>query len=129
MRLLSKDDILSVEDMPKESVDVPEWGGMVYVRSMSASERDAFEQSVSLGSNGSIARNLNNIRARLAVLCLCDESGARMFEDSEAETLGRKSAAALDRIFEVARRLNALTDSDVEELRKNLPAVQSVDST
>ena len=129
MQFLTKGDILSVEDMPKEIVDVPEWGGAVYVRSMSASERDTFEQSVSLGSNGSVTRNLNNIRARLAVLCLCDESGNRMFEDAEAETLGRKSAAALDRIFEVARRLNALTDSDVEELRKNLPAVPSVDST
>jgi hypothetical protein len=35
------------------------------------------------------------------------------------EALGKKSAAALNRVFEVAQRLSGITDDDVEELAKN----------
>lgn len=51
-----------------------------------------------------------------------------MFSDHEAEVLGEKSAAALDLLFTVAQRLNALTNADVEELGKASGIVQSAGS-
>ena len=52
-------------------------------------------------------------------ICVVDDAGERLFTDKDAAELGKKSAAALDRVFAVAQRLNGLSPSDVEELTKN----------
>ena len=114
MGLLSKDAILSADDLKQETVPVPEWGGDVIVRCMTGKERDTWEAQI-LAARDDIAK-LGNVRATLCALCICDESGERLFSDSEIETLGGKSAAALDRIWDRARALNAITQEDAEEL-------------
>ena len=111
---LTKELILAADDLPREKIAVPEWGGDVWVRALTASERDALELSVT-GDKGT----MQNLRARLAVLVLVDEKGARLFSDGEAAALGAKSAAALDRVFTVGQKINALSEEDVEGLVKN----------
>lgn len=123
MAILSKSEILAAVDLPTETVDVPEWGGEVLVRGLTAAERDAFEQSVvTLNGSGKAAStkmNLSNIRAKLCSLTIVDEDGERLFSDAEVDVLGRKSAQALQRVFDAAQRLSGLSQSDVEELAKN----------
>ena len=114
--MLSREAILNSDDLPRELVHVPEWGGDVYVSTLNGTQRDAFEQSITGKKN---KMNLDNVRARFAVLTICDESGMRLFNSSDAEQLGKKSAAALDRVFAVAQRLNGFSDADSEELAKN----------
>ena len=46
-----------------------------------------------------------NARARLVVLCVIDAEGQRVFAAEDADLLGDKSAAAVNRIYEVAARL------------------------
>lgn len=119
-KYLNRAEIFAQDDLKYEDVQIPEWGGAwVRVRSMSASERDRFEAGMVRGRGRNTTTNLENMRARLCLLCMVDESGARMFEEEDTFPLGGKSAAALDRIFTVARRLNGLGDADVEELTKN----------
>jgi hypothetical protein len=120
---LSKDDILGADDLPKQEVSVPEWGGHVWVRTMTGTARDDFEAKM-LG-DGTKARNLENIRARMAALTVCDDTGERLFTDADIEALGGKSCAALDRILAVAQELNHFGDKDVEDLAKNSGAAQS----
>lgn len=114
---LTRDQILTADDLQRQEVDVPEWGGSVYVRAMTGLERDRFETSLTNGQDKGV--NLQNIRARLVSLCAIDEEGARLFSDDDAKVLGQKSAKALDRVFDVAQRLNGLRDQDVEELAEN----------
>jgi len=116
MALLNKADILSASDECFELVLVPEWGGEVRVSSMSAFSRDQFEASI-IGKNG--GQNLQNIRAKLAAATLTDEAGKLLFTEKDLAKLGGKSAAALDRVFEVAQRLNGMSNADVEEIAKN----------
>ncbi len=116
-RFLTKKDILAAEDVKLELLSVPEWGGHVYVRVMSGTDRDAFEAGIASRPGG--PPNLANVRARLCALCVCDDKGVRLFSDHEVGELGKKSGAALNRVFEAAQRLNALTDEEVEELAKN----------
>lgn len=118
MKRLSKAEILSANDLPSEDVDVPEWGGVVRIRTMSGTERDAMEQSL-LGPDGKPTRNTRGLRARVVALTAIDEEGNRLFTEGEAEQLGTKSAAALSRLFDAAAKLNGLTSSDVEQLAKN----------
>lgn len=123
MNLLSKEAILAADDLPREIVSVPEWGGQVYVRTMTGTDRDAFEASLITKDSGpssqpSKDQRMHNVRARLVSLTLCAESGERLFQDGDIDALGRKSARALDRVFAVAQRLNGI-GTDEAQAAKN----------
>lgn len=122
--ILNRDAILNTHDFIIEPVEVPEWGGVVYVRSLTGAERDRFEASiVERGKNPTdFKTNLHNLRARLVVLTACDPTGAPIFHPDDAAALGSKNAAALDRLFTVAQRLSGLRDGDVQELAENFDA-------
>jgi len=107
--------ILAFEDLTRERVWVPEWKTYVWVRTMRGHERDAWERAAA----AELKVGTLNVRASLAVLTVCDEAGTRLFRDADMGTLAGKSAAALDRIFEVAARLNHVLPDDVEVLEKN----------
>ncbi len=119
MALLTRDAILQAQDLPAEQVPVPEWGGEVLVRGLTGAERDNFEQSIAEQKGKNVKMNLQNVRAKLVALTVVDEDGNRLFSDKDAEVLGRKSAVALNRVFEVAQKLSGLTPEDVDELAKN----------
>lgn len=127
-RYLDKADILSQQDITTEELFIPEWDAWVKVKMMTASERDHFEASTVQRNGKKVDVNLQGIRARLCILCLVGEDGKRMFSDEDEYALGTKSAAAIDRIFTVAQRLNGLRDVDVDELTKNSNAGQPDDS-
>jgi hypothetical protein len=117
---LTKDQILAAADLPEEVVDVPEWGGKVLIRGMTGAERDAFEESVMVTRGNSRELNLRNFRAKLVALSIVDPvTKERMFSDNEIAELGKKSARALQRVFEAALRLNGMTSESVEELTKS----------
>lgn len=119
---LSKAKILSVKDVKVEAVPVPEWGGDVFIKSLSGTERDAFEDAYS-------SDKMKNFRARFLVLALCDEAGDRLFSDAEIDELGKKSAAVISRLFEKAWAFNAFRAEDVDSLGKDSATGQSGDST
>lgn len=104
--------ILDADDLPREWVPVPEWGGGVYVRSMMAVERDAWEQL-------QLKSKRQNARGHLCALVSVNEAGERLFTDEQAVALGKKAAGAVDRIFSVAIRLNGFGVRDIEDLEKN----------
>lgn len=114
---LSRDAILGADDLKKEVVRVPEWGGDVLIASMTGEARDAWEQSLVGAKKGEV--NMRNVRARLLAYAAVDEKGERLFSDADAEKLGKKSAKALERCVKVIQRLNALTDQDLEEAKGN----------
>ena len=118
--ILTRDAILSVPDLKTERIRVPEWGGEVIVRSLTGGERTAYEAAVSrMDDKGNVRVNRGIVRARLVVLSVVDETGQRVFRDDDAAALNAKNAAAIERIFDVARRLSGMTPQDVEELEKN----------
>lgn len=116
---LTKEQILAADDLPREEVQVPEWGGSVYVRVMSGAERDAYEQSYLEKKGDSYEVNRRNLRAKLAVQTVVNENGERLFSDADVDALGAKNGGALDRIFEVASRLNRISKKDEDDLLKN----------
>lgn len=111
--MLDRNAIFKIVDLEVKEVAMPEWSGSVCVRGLTARERDQFEASVG------IAANLDNLRARLVVLTACDKEGKRIFTDADTEELGEKNSQAVDRLFEVARKMSGMTDADVEELEGN----------
>lgn len=126
--LLTKAQILEVDDSETRIVDVPEWGGKVRVRGLTGSERDKFEASQLKQQGKSIKYDPENVKARLAAYSIIDENGNRIFSDADIIALGKKSAKALNRVADVARELSGFTDKDMEELTKNSEATTSEDS-
>lgn len=116
---LSREDILSAKDLDLTRVEVPEWGGYVFVRTLTGAERDAFEASVIDPRSRTPKMLMVNVRAKLASLTVCDDTGKRLFTEEDIEALGGKSASALQRVFDIATEINALTDKDVKSLEKN----------
>lgn len=136
MKALTADEILGTEDLPTEWVPVKEWGGKVLVRALSGTERDRFESSIVKTRGNKREANTENIRAKLAQLTIVDpfdkaEEVAKrrpLFTPKQIDALGRKSAAALDRVYDVAARLSGLTNKDVEELAGNSETAAGADS-
>jgi hypothetical protein len=123
--VLSKDQILQADDLKRETVETPEWGGDVLLRELRGRERDAFEEG-SLDKHRNVS--MTNMRARLVALSAIDEQGERLFNNKEAAQLGDKSATALNRLFEVCCRLSGITESDVDKLEGNSEAAPAVKS-
>lgn len=120
MGILTKAQILAATDLKSEQVAVPEWGGDVLVRMMTGAERDAFEASLaSTNKDGKRGNGLANMRARLVAMTAVDESGSLLFSESDIDLLGKKSAAALERVFSASLRLNKMTDDSAKEVEKN----------
>jgi hypothetical protein len=129
MGFLSKEQILNVDDLRHEDVEVPQWGGTVRVRSLTAKERDEFEHDTYIQNGPDTELNYQNMRARLVVKCLVDDQGNRLFEDKETESLGKKHGAVIDMLFWKARKLSAFTEADMDVLIKNSRPVPSANDS
>ena len=129
MAVLGRDAILAAQDIQQEVLPVPEWGGDVIVRALSGTQRDAFEAGVVEQRGKDTKMNLVNIRARLVALSVVGEDGKPLFSEKDIPALGKKSARALQRVWDKARELSGLSDDDVEELAKNSEDGQSDGST
>jgi len=120
---LSKAAILAAKDTKlSEAIPVPEWGGDVFVKTLSGTERDAFEEAYS-------EQKMKSFRARFLVLTLCDDKGQRLFEDSDVAEIGKKSSVVINRLFEESWKHNAFTNEAVESLGEGSPDGQSESST
>ena len=119
MKTLTADDFLSIQSPAPLPVDLPGDCGRVFVRVMTGSERDGFEQWFMDAKNK--RAGLVGFRARLVALTLCDENGDRLFTDSpeHLQQLGAKPAPILQRIFEAAQKHNAMTEEEIDEIAGN----------
>ncbi len=134
MAVLTKMEILSANDLKQERVSVPEWAvdGEVIVRGATALERDDYEQSLfqtrATGDKTELKTDFRNAKARLAVKCMIDETGNRIFSDQDAEALGAKSSEVIDRIVTKIRKLSGMTIESRREMEKNSVAGQTESS-
>jgi hypothetical protein len=120
---LSKAAILAAKDTKlSEALPVPEWGGEVYIKTLSGTERDAFEDAYA-------ENKMKAFRCRFLVLTLCDDAGQRLFEDGDVGELGQKSSVVINRLFEAAWKHNAFTNEAVESLGEGSADGQSGGST
>ena len=72
--------------------------------------------------------NLRNMRAKLVAASVRKADDSRVFSDGQVEALGKKNAAALQRVFRVAQRLSGLAEDEVDELTAALGEDPSVGS-
>jgi len=113
-----KDEILAMDDLRTEQVEVPEWGRTVTLRQLTNEAMDEFIDAVMAGRDDSSVR-ITGLKAQLLVASIIDDNGELVFGPDDVPALQRKSAAALNRLFEVAQRLNNLGEQSLENALGN----------
>jgi len=109
--LLTKEQILSIDDIRTKIIEVPGWGGEVKVRGLNATERDDLEMKT-------IANTMTNQSAWIASKCIINEEGNQYFTINDIMDLGRKSSAAIQRVSGEALKLSGFSKEAIEELEK-----------
>ncbi len=129
--LLSRDKLLQNANLKQEKVEIGN-GDVVYVREMTAKEREDWERSWMEQSivDGAVKIDYNwdHYRAKLAVNTICDEKGKLILKSDDYKALSESiSYKILDKIVSVARNLNAL-EKEKDNIVKNLEADMVGDS-
>lgn len=122
--------ILAADDLKTEKVTA--WGHELTIKTLTGTERDKYEASmVEISKDGTPRQNMENIRARLAILCVIDpdDNDLPVFNEKDIPALGGKSARELDKVFAACQKLNGFTKEDVEELAKGFVSAPSESST
>lgn len=122
--------LLGIADVEYDTVTVPEWGGAeIRVRGISAAERENLLKG-SVTVEGKVKKfDPPAMRVKIVALAVVDESGTRVFTDADVPALGKKSAAAIDRIADVALRLAGISDDeDDDSAGKDSPATSDAGS-
>jgi len=124
---LNRQNILEADDLKRRSVKVPEWGGDLYVREMTAMEAVVFDVWL-YDNKDNKAEIASNYNAMLVMLSACDEAGHRIFEDSDLDVLRSKNPKVIGKIARAVEKLNKLGQDDFEDDVKNSKSGQTVAS-
>jgi len=107
MSLLNRSEILDAADRTFVDVEVPEWGGQVRVGVMTGRQRMLLQMAMEKDREGFIEQ--------VVAFCCVDAAGEPLFTAADTKALGKKSAAALERVFSVAVEVNGLTKKAVDD--------------
>lgn len=130
MKCLGREELLAKEVLDVEMVQLSA-DECVYVRMMNGKEREVFERSTlreEKDAKGNITYkpNMEDFRTKLIASCVCDPDGNNILKIEDAVLLNKnRSAKTIEKIVEVAQRLNKITSNDQEEAIKNSEAAQT----
>jgi len=108
---LTREQILAARRNRKpQRFEVPEWGGEVFIRVLSAEDQMA------------LADGEDSKQVPVKVLCatLVDEDGTRLFTDDDAAELAREDFPVIMRVFSEAAKLNGLSTKELDEAMAGL---------
>ena len=108
-KYLSRDVILKVQDYRTDEVEIPEWGGIVLVRELTAAQVQALGFGMATEDGGVDPRRDPVLMTRIAAWGIIDENGKQLFSEDDIEELGQKAYGAIQRIAEAVMRLSDLS--------------------
>ena len=114
--LTNAQEIIAAEDFRFAEVDVPEWGGTVRIRSLSAKQRDTLAWKIKSDGEAEASE-------MMVVMCVVDENGQRVFERLKA-----KSTIPIARIVRALGELTTAYEKSAEKFEENFDATPGDDS-
>lgn len=121
--------ILEADDLESETVTVRQWGdAKIEIRSLMAGQRNRLiTQAARDGANNI---DMEKYAADLVIATAHDpDSGEKIFDIADRDSLNRKNASAVELLFSTASRLSGLAEAAVTEAKENLSEAQSDDSS
>lgn len=115
---LSIDEILAADDLKPAEINVPQWGGTVFVRKLSALE--AIRLSGELRKiDGDTSQSTQERLVVALATYLSNEQGQPLATIEQARAIAAKSAMAVNLIVEAGHRLNSVDTPAAENAAKN----------
>ncbi len=111
--LLNKQQIKEANDLPTKVVSMPEWGGDVRIRMMSAKHQMEFQKL-----NVAEASEINVVVSLLIFSCV-DDKNQLVFTEEDRGFLEDKSISSLLKLFNEAINLSVLSQQEIENKAKN----------
>ncbi|MEA4884256.1 MAG: hypothetical protein VB144_11495 [Clostridia bacterium] len=109
------DEILDMDDIPSETVEVPEWGKRLLVRGLTGAQRAKLAKTTD--EKGKV--DVERIQPELIIYSVYDpETNQPVFKPTHRDRLNGKFGKALDRLTTAALRVSGLTGDD-EAITKN----------
>lgn len=114
-KLLTKAEIVAVDDLGGEVVEVPEWGGEVRLAALSVAAANALAEPV----------EGVDLRLRILAACMVGEDGAPVFTERELGELMFKNNEVVTRLCQRAVEINKLkvataVEADVKNSARGL---------
>jgi hypothetical protein len=109
VKALSSVAIMKADDSELVRLDVAQWGGAVYVRSLTCAERDELERFTKSKKGDTAGFNVF-----LARMTTCDECGNALFSKDDEAWLAKKNARVLERICRIAISLSGIGEEEDE---------------
>lgn len=125
-------EILEERQPETKEIEVPEWGGSILIRKLSASEATkymAFASSVVDTTTKRITdpERLVRMMAQTLVWSWVNEQGGQVLTNADIERICREPYDTLDRITDDIRAFNGLGQTATEEAKKNSEPTTSDD--
>lgn len=112
-----REKILASQDIQQETIEVPEWGCSLLVKSMTGKER-SFLFTTAIDSKGKL--DFEKAYPIILIASVFDpETGEKVFGAADMDVLNSKNAAAMERVAKVAMRLSGLDSESVAKAEKN----------
>ena len=126
MSILSAAQIAAVQDLKRETLPVPEWGGELLLQELAGRQREQLLSWLRALPDDDPSALTHGYRERVLAMSLINEDGSLLFPDLEEgiEILGSKSNPSLIRAADAALVLSSLIVS-VPEVAQQLPNGES----
>lgn len=113
-----RDRILNSNDEQTELVTVEQWGVTILVKSMSGKARAGLMNQCLNQKTG--VMDMEKLYGLLVINTSYDpDTGQKVFEPADLDTLNGKNGAAMEKIAKVASRLSGMDDGAVDQQVKN----------
>lgn len=115
--MLNRDEILNADNVsPMQPVEIPEWGGKFFVPVLSLDELDALSKVQKTAKQNGVNEN-----AMMAVQIIRDETGTRVFDDTDAPALAKKRGQGkiILRVLQKFNEANGLVAGAAENAQGN----------
>lgn len=107
-----RDRIFAADDIGRESLEVPQWGVTLEIRTMTAHRRSQMLKAAALDEGGV---DLDVLYPMLVVSCVFDpETGEAVFTNDDMAGLQEKSAAAIELVATKAMEMSGMTAKAVD---------------
>lgn len=103
---LTREQILAArKDRKPHRYEVPEWGGDVFIRVLSAQDQMVLAEG----------NNANETPVKVLLYSLVDENGERLFTDDDFSELVQEDFPIIMRVFSESAKLNGLSTKELDE--------------
>lgn len=121
----TRDSILSAPDRIAGFIDVPEWGGRIYIATLTVAQRARFLEGLTTFSSKAAADRVGagviyfRLQVELLASAVVGADSEPLFVEADIEKLITKSPVIVGKVFDSIVELNGFSSVATEEAAKN----------